>query len=301
MFKSLKRWWKYLGAKLNNSFNENADPKIQLEQAIAEAQDQHRRLKEQAANVIANQKQNEMRLNDQLEELEKLNRNAQQAVLMADEAARSGDAAKAERVHHDRRGDRQPADRQGEGGREPQVHVAAGGSGRRPGQGGGAAELPRPAAEAVREAEAPEPARPGQDAGADEHGHVVADRAVGQDVPTLEEVREKIEPRYAKAKGMAELQDSSVESKMLEVEQASMNVEAQARLVARSAPSSASSRPAADAAPAPAADQPEAARGAAARRRPTPRRPSAPPTERFTRLRVDQSGDRAPCSASREG
>ena len=49
-------------------------------------------------------------------------------------------------------------------------------------------------------------------------------------VPTFESVREKIETRYAKAKGMAELQDMSVESKMLEVEQASINVEAQARL-----------------------------------------------------------------------
>ena len=45
------------------SFNEKADPKVQLEQAITEAQDQHRRLREQAANVIANQKQTEMRLN----------------------------------------------------------------------------------------------------------------------------------------------------------------------------------------------------------------------------------------------
>ena len=53
---------------------------------------------------------------------------------------------------------------------------------------------------------------------------------VGEDVPTLDEVREKIETRYARAKGMAELQDMSVESKMLEVEQASINVEAQARL-----------------------------------------------------------------------
>jgi len=53
---------------------------------------------------------------------------------------------------------------------------------------------------------------------------------VGQDVPTLNEVRDKIEARYAKAKGMAELTESSVESRMLEVEQASMNSEAQARL-----------------------------------------------------------------------
>ena len=62
---SLKKWWKYLTAKLTGSFNERADPKVQLEQAIAEAQNQHRRLKEQAANVIANQKQSEIRLNAQ--------------------------------------------------------------------------------------------------------------------------------------------------------------------------------------------------------------------------------------------
>ncbi len=54
--------------------------------------------------------------------------------------------------------------------------------------------------------------------------------AVGQDVPTLNEVRDKIEARYAKAKGMAELTETTVESRMLEVEQASMNSEAQARL-----------------------------------------------------------------------
>jgi phage shock protein A len=54
--------------------------------------------------------------------------------------------------------------------------------------------------------------------------------AVGQDVPTLNEVRDKIEARYARAKGMAELTETSVESRMLEVEQASMNSEAQARL-----------------------------------------------------------------------
>ena len=51
MFKLMKRWWKYTTAKLTGSFNERADPKVQLEQAIAEAQDQHRRLKEQAASL----------------------------------------------------------------------------------------------------------------------------------------------------------------------------------------------------------------------------------------------------------
>ena len=57
MIKLFKKWWKYLGAKFNSDFDKNADPAVQLEQALREAQDQHRRLKEQAANVIAGQKQ----------------------------------------------------------------------------------------------------------------------------------------------------------------------------------------------------------------------------------------------------
>jgi hypothetical protein len=49
-------------------------------------------------------------------------------------------------------------------------------------------------------------------------------------VPTLEEVRDKIEARYAKALGSSELQGATVESRMLEVEQAQMDTEAQVRL-----------------------------------------------------------------------
>src|SRR5687767_1712615 len=94
MIKLLRRIGRYITAALTGKFNEVADPKVQLEQAIQEAQDQHRRLKEQAANVIANQKQSEMRLSRAMEELEKLNASARQAVLMADDAGKKGDTAK---------------------------------------------------------------------------------------------------------------------------------------------------------------------------------------------------------------
>jgi phage shock protein A len=53
---------------------------------------------------------------------------------------------------------------------------------------------------------------------------------VGEDVPTFDEIRDKIETRYAKAKGTSELTGSSVESRMLEIEQAAANSEAQGRL-----------------------------------------------------------------------
>ena len=87
MLSYLRKRWNYLLAKLNLRHEETADPKVQLEQAISEAKDQHRRLREQAANVVANQKQTEMRINDALAKLEKTNANARQAVLMAEEAA----------------------------------------------------------------------------------------------------------------------------------------------------------------------------------------------------------------------
>src|SRR5687768_13249086 len=94
MFKLMRRTWRYFTAALTGKFEEAADPKIQLEQAIAEAQEQHRRLREQAANVIANQKQTELRLNRAMEEMEKVEGSARQAVLMADEATRAGNAKK---------------------------------------------------------------------------------------------------------------------------------------------------------------------------------------------------------------
>ena len=230
MWKSVKKWWKYMGAKLSSVFNEKADPKVQLEQALTEAQEQHRRLKEQAANVIANQKQTEMRLNAALDELEKYNRNAQQAVIMADEAARAGDEAKAaefttaaeafanqliakeaevENLKTMSLQSTQAAD---------QAKAAVNQNARL---------LQEKLAEKQKLLSQLDQAKM-----AEQMNTAMASltETVGGDVPTLEEVREKIETRYAKAKGMSEIQGMSVETKMLEVEQASVNFEAQARL-----------------------------------------------------------------------
>ena len=53
---------------------------------------------------------------------------------------------------------------------------------------------------------------------------------VGQDVPTFDEVRDKIEARYAKAKGMAELPRRRSSPACSRSRQAAVNTEAQARL-----------------------------------------------------------------------
>ena len=54
--------------------------------------------------------------------------------------------------------------------------------------------------------------------------------AVGEELPTFNEIRDKIEARYAKAKGMAELAEGGPEVSMLEIEEAARNKGAKARL-----------------------------------------------------------------------
>lgn len=87
--------WKYLMALFNSKIDEHADPKVQIQQAIEEAQRTHQALSRQAAQVIGNQRQLEMRLNRQLADIEKLQVNVRQAVTLADQATAAGDAAKA--------------------------------------------------------------------------------------------------------------------------------------------------------------------------------------------------------------
>lgn len=230
MLQTLKKWWKYLGAKLNMSFNEKADPKVQLEQAIIQAQDQHRRLKEQATNVIANQKLTEKQLNDKMAELETLNGQARQAVLMADEATRAGQSDKALEYTHaaeafanrlialESEVDSLKAMALQAAERSDQAKAAVQQN---------SANLQRQLAERQKLLSQLDQAK------MQEQMNVAMSslsETVGQEVPTLSEISAKIDERYAKAMAGAELQGATVESRMLEVQQAAVNVEAQARL-----------------------------------------------------------------------
>ncbi|MGN6693424.1 MAG: PspA/IM30 family protein [Aquihabitans sp.] len=230
MIKLMKRWWAYLTAGANQKFNENADPKIQLEQAITEAQDQHRRLKEHAANVIAQQHLTEQQLDRQLEQLEKLNANARQAVKMADDATKKGDAAKA--AEYTRAAETiatqliavesQIADLKEQHYAATQAADQAKAAVATNGQ-----VLQQKLAEKQKLLSQLEQAKMQEQMN---KAMASLSETVGQEVPTLNEVRDKIEQRYAKAKGMSELQETSVETRMVEIEAAAQNFEAQSRL-----------------------------------------------------------------------
>ena len=230
MIKLIRRAWRYMTASLTGKFNEAADPKVQLEQAIQEAQEQHRRLTEQAANVIANQKQTEMRLTRALEELEKVNASARQAVLMADEAAKKGDAAKAAEYTSaaEALANRLiAAEKEVEGLKTLSLQTTQASDQAKAAVAQNSSALQQKLAERQKLLSQLDQAKMQEQMN---KAMSTLSETVGQDVPTLEEVRDKIERRYAKALGTSELQGQTVESRMLEVEQATMNQEAQARL-----------------------------------------------------------------------
>lgn len=221
---------RYFTAKTNSRFEERADPKIQLEQAIAEVQDQHRRLVEQAANVVANHKQHELQLNRALEEIEKMNLSTRQALTMAQQAEQAGDMAKANEYN-------QTAEAFANRLVAAENHVS---------------ELKTLS---LQSAQAADQARTAVQQNALALQQKLAERqklmsqldqakmqeqlnkamsslsdTVDQTAPSLDQVRNKIEARYAKAIGTSELTGQTVESRMLEVQQAALGSEAKSRL-----------------------------------------------------------------------
>jgi len=230
MLKLLRKISRYITAALTGKFNELADPKVQLEQAILEAQEQHRRLTEQAANVIANQKQTEMRLNRALEELGKISASTRQAVVMTDEATTRGDTAKAAeytRAAESFAGRLLAAEKEVETLKELSLQSAGASDQAKRAVAQNSSALQKKLSERQKLLSQLDQAKMQEQMN---KAMATLSETVGQDVPSIDEVRDKIEQRYAKALGTSELQGQTVETRMLEVEQAAMDAEAQARL-----------------------------------------------------------------------
>ena len=230
MGKVLRRWWRYLAAKLGSGLEERADPKIQIEQAIVEAQEQHKRLRETAANVIANQKKAEMDLERALQDLEKVNATTQQSLIMAAEAEGAGDTARAAELtrtaeafanqliakEEDVESLKQLVLSATHAADQAKAAVAQ-----------NSAMLQKKLGERQKLLSQLDQAKMSEQMNAAMES---MSATVGEEVPTLDQVRDKIETRLAKARGMAELQSDSVEGRMLEVEQAVASNQASARL-----------------------------------------------------------------------
>ncbi|MCX2732904.1 PspA/IM30 family protein [Saccharopolyspora sp. NFXS83] len=225
------KFWKYLMASFSSKIDENADPKVQIQQAIEDAQRQHQALSQQAASVIGNQRQLEMKLNRQLGEVEKLQSSARQALVMADQARAEGDVTKAQKYEETAS---QLASQlvTAEQGVEDlkSLHDQSLQSAEQAKQ---AVErnsqmLQQKIAERTKLLSQLEQAKMQEQAS--NSLKQMSDMAAPGTTPSLDEVRDKIEKRYSTALGEAELAQNSVQGRMMEVQQASVDAAGANRL-----------------------------------------------------------------------
>ncbi|WP_024806140.1 PspA/IM30 family protein [Nocardia sp. BMG51109] len=224
--------WKYLMALFDSKIEENADPKVQIQQAIEEAQRQHQALSQQAASVIGNQRQLEMKLNRQLDEVEKLNANARQAVQLADQAQAAGDTDKA--IQYTNAAEAFAAQLVTAEQSIEDLKVLHDQSLQAAAQAKKAVEqnamtLQQKVAERTKLLSQLEQAKMQEQVSASLQSMDSTLSAPGS-TPSLDSVREKIERRYANALGAAELAGNSVQGRMAEVQQASVQMAGHNRL-----------------------------------------------------------------------
>jgi phage shock protein A len=223
--------WKYLMALFGAKIDEYADPKVQIQQAIEDAQRQHQSLVQQAAAVIGNQRQLEMKLSRQMADVEKLQASTRQALVLADKARAEGDEAKATQYENTAQsfatqlvsGEQSMEDLK-------TLHdqaLSAAGQARKAVE-NNAMILQQKLAERTKLLSQLEQAKM-QETVARSLESMSALAAPG-DTPSLDEVRDKIERRYANATGRAELASNSVEARMLEVQKSTLDMAGSSRL-----------------------------------------------------------------------
>jgi len=225
------KFWKYLMASFSSKIDEHADPKVQIQQAIEEAQRQHQALSQQAASVIGNQRQLEMRLNRQLGEVEKLQASARQALVLADEARAKADPKKAQDYENAAQSfatqlvtvEQSIEDLKA---LHDQALQAAGQA--RQAVERNAMVLQQKLAERTKLLSQLEQAKMQEQVSSSLRQ--MTELSAPSNTPSLEEVRDKIERRYANAVGQTELAQNSVQGRMLEVEQATVDMAGSARL-----------------------------------------------------------------------
>jgi phage shock protein A len=219
-----RRMFRYSNAYANKKFDEKADPAIQIEQAIDDARKQHEALTLQAAAVLGNRRQLEMRLARHLEELGQLENSVRQSILLQDQALAAGDTAKASQYEQAAlafsgqlvAGQSAVEDLKA-------LHAQAGQASEQAKQAVADNEfrLRQSMAERAKLMTQLQTAKMQEQMNAAMSS--VSELAPQGDTPTLSEVRDKIESRYATALGQSELTGGGVEARMVEVRKASID------------------------------------------------------------------------------
>ena len=86
MANPFSKGWKYVMASFDQKIDENADPKVQIQQAVDGAKEQHRKISEHAAEIIGHKNQLELQINRLLKQQEDYQNQTRRALELADKA-----------------------------------------------------------------------------------------------------------------------------------------------------------------------------------------------------------------------
>src|SRR5215831_3103868 len=223
--------WRYMMALFGSKIDEYADPKVQIQQAIEDAQRQHQSLVQQAAAVIGNQRQLEMKLSRQMSEVEKLQSSARQAITLADKMRAEGDQDKAvqyEQAAQTFATQLVSGEQNLEDLKTLHDQALSAATQARKAVESNAVLLQNKLAERTKLLSQLEQAKMQETVARSLES--MSELAAPGNTPSLEEVREKIERRYANAMGRAELASNSVEGRMLEVQKSTLDMAGANRL-----------------------------------------------------------------------
>lgn len=232
MANPFSKGWKYLMASFDNKIDENADPKVQIQQAVTAAKQQHNQIMQQASQVIGQKKQLEMKLDRLVKDRDALQDKARQAIQLADKAAQDGDATKAQEFNNTAEvfaSQLVSVEQQLEEttALHNQAEAAAEDATKKSKESEMRLKEQLSQIDALRaqadQAQMQETVTQSMDS---------LNQFGGNDdsVPTLDAVREKIERRYADALGAQELTQNSVNDRIAEIQQTGTDMRASARL-----------------------------------------------------------------------
>lgn len=99
MANPFSKGWKYMMQSFDSKIDQNADPRVQIQQAVAQAKKNHQEISQQAATIIGNRNQLQMKLDRLIKSQEDLQAKTRTALQAADKAAGAGDTEKAQQFN----------------------------------------------------------------------------------------------------------------------------------------------------------------------------------------------------------
>ena len=86
MANPFSKGWKYMMSSFDQKIDENADPKVQIQQAVQAAKEQHQQISDHAAEIIGHKSQLEIQMNRLVKSQQDYQSQTQRALELADSA-----------------------------------------------------------------------------------------------------------------------------------------------------------------------------------------------------------------------